>query len=73
MMRLFAAVFAFVMLAASPAISPALAAGPTFPTLTGRVVDGANILSAATKSDLDGKLAALEAKTSRQLVVVTLP
>jgi uncharacterized protein len=37
------------------------------------VVDNANILSAATKSDLTGKLAALEAKTSRQLVVVTLP
>ena len=36
------------------------------------MVDGANILSDATKSDLDHKLAALEAKTSRQLVVVTL-
>jgi uncharacterized protein len=37
------------------------------------VVDNANILSPATRSDLTGKLAALEAKTSRQLVVVTLP
>ncbi len=48
-------------------------AAPQFPALTGRVVDGANILSPATKADLDQKLAALEAKTSRQLVVVTVP
>src|SRR5579872_3802909 len=65
-MRLFAALFAFLCL-----LTPAWAA-PQFPALTGRVVDGANILSGATKADLDGKLAALEAKTSRQLVVVTL-
>ena len=37
------------------------------------MVDDAHILSDATKSDLTQKLAALEAKTSRQLVVVTLP
>jgi uncharacterized protein len=49
------------------------AAAPKFPALTGRVVDDAHILSDATKTDLDGKLAALEAKTSRQLVVVTIP
>ncbi len=66
-MRLVAAVLAFVCL-----LAPAWAA-PKFPALTGRVVDDANILSAATRSDLDGKLAALEAKTSRQLVVVTIP
>jgi uncharacterized protein len=41
--------------------------------LTGRVVDDANILSSDTKADLDTKLAALEQKTSRQLVVVTIP
>jgi uncharacterized protein len=67
-MRFLAGLFAFFLLTA-----PALAAGPTFPALTGRVVDNANILSAQTKSDLNDKLAALEAKTSRQLVVVTLP
>ena len=37
------------------------------------MVDDAHILSDQTKADLDQKLAALEAKTSRQLVVVTLP
>ena len=51
----------------------AAAAAPTFPALTGRVVDGANILSSQTKASLDAKLEALEAKTSRQLVVVTVP
>ena len=65
--RLLAVLFA-LFCAAAPA-----AAAPTFPALTGRVVDSANILSDATKSDLTEKLAALEAKTSRQLVVVTLP
>ena len=48
-------------------------AAPKFPTLTGRVVDDAHVLSEQTRADLDQKLAALEAKTSRQLVVVTLP
>ncbi len=66
-MRFLAAVFAFLCV-----ITPAWAA-PNFPALTGRVVDGANILSAATKEDLTAKLAALEDKTSRQLVVVTIP
>lgn len=51
---------------------PATAA-PTFPALTGRVVDDAHILSDATKQELTQKLAALEASNSRQLVVVTLP
>jgi uncharacterized protein len=67
MMRLIAATIAFLCL-----LLPATAA-PKFPALTGRVVDDANVLSAATKADLDSKLAALEQKTSRQLVVVTIP
>lgn len=48
-------------------------AAPTFPNLTGRVVDDANILSPQTKAALTTKLEALEAKTSRQLVIVTVP
>src|SRR5262245_20868574 len=43
-----------------------------FPTLSGRVVDEANILSEATRAALTQKLADLEAKTTDQLVVVTL-
>jgi uncharacterized protein len=65
-MRFLAATLALLFL-----LTPAWAA-PKFPALTGRVVDDAGILSSATKADLTGKLAALEQKTSRQLVVVTL-
>jgi uncharacterized protein len=52
--------------------APVLAA-PTFPPLTGRVVDDAHVLSPQTQADLTAKLAALEQTNSRQLVVVTLP
>ena len=48
-------------------------AAPDFPALSGRVVDGADILSPATEQALTRKLAALEASNSRQLVMVTLP
>src|SRR5438132_1377285 len=71
-MRRVAALLAFLCLIA-PGFSDGKAwAAPKFPALTGRVVDDANILSADTKADLTQKLAALESKTSRQLVVVTL-
>jgi uncharacterized protein len=66
-MKIFAAIVAFFVL-----LTPAWAA-PTFPALSGRVVDDAHILSDATKTDLDQKLSGLEQKTSRQLVVVTIP
>ena len=47
-------------------------AQPTFPALTGRVVDEAGLLSSADKQALTQQLAALEAKSTDQLVVVTL-
>ena len=50
----------------------ALAQNYDFPQLTGRVVDEANILDAATKIDLDTKLENLETKTTTQFVIVTL-
>jgi len=49
------------------------AAEPTFPALTGRVVDDANLLSESDKQTLTADLKALEDKSSDQLVVVTLP
>jgi uncharacterized protein len=52
---------------------PAFAAGPTFPALTGRVVDNADILSPATEAELTTKLESLEKNTGRQLVVATVP
>jgi uncharacterized protein len=45
---------------------------PQFPPLTGRVVDEANLLSAADRAQLTTDLEALEKKSSDQLVVVTL-
>jgi uncharacterized protein len=52
--------------------SAALAQTLTFPTLTGRVVDDAGILDAAARTALTEKLAALETKTTDQLVVATV-
>ncbi len=52
---------------------PVLAAGPTFPPLTGRVVDAANILSPQVEAELTTKLQNLEETTGRQLVVATVP
>ena len=43
-----------------------------FPALSGRVVDDAGVLDAATRESLRAKLAALEAKTTHQLVVATV-
>ncbi len=54
------------------AVSGALAADPTFPALSGRVVDEARILMPATEAALTEKLAKLEADTGDQFVVVTL-
>src|ERR1700722_11836567 len=52
--------------------SPALASEPKFPPLTGRVVDDAGVLSAATQAQLTDMLAAHERATGQQVVVVTL-
>jgi uncharacterized protein len=59
--------FAFVALAL-----PVAAAGPTFPALTGRVVDEAGVLSSDTKDQLESMLAQHEKQTTNQVVVVTL-
>jgi uncharacterized protein len=63
-----AAVLLVLLFAAS-----ALASGPSFPRLTGRVVDDAHILNAATQSELTTMLARHEQATGEQVVVVTLP
>lgn len=49
------------------------AAEPTFPPLTGRVVDRADMLDPAAEQRLSGMLAAHEQATGEQVVVVTLP
>ncbi len=66
-----AALFAATLLL--PAAASADDAGvPPFPELTGSVVDSANILSDATRQDLDAKLRAYDDSSGNQLVVVTV-
>ena len=48
-------------------------AQPNFPALSGRVVDRAEMLDAATEARLTQQLAAHEKASGEQLVVVTLP
>lgn len=50
-----------------------VASAQTFPKLSGRVVDAANLLSPQQESELNAKFAALETASSRQLVVATIP
>ncbi|HLW71591.1 MAG TPA: TPM domain-containing protein [Candidatus Binataceae bacterium] len=52
--------------------APLYAATPTFPQLSGRVVDDAGILTPATRNGLVEMLAAHERATGQQVVVVTL-
>ena len=62
----------FVGLAAALLATLGLAAEPSFPQLTGRIVDQAGVLDAGVRARLDEKLAQLERNTTTQLVVVTL-
>ena len=48
-------------------------AEPTFPKLTGRVVDEANMISPAATQQINGMLASHEAASKNQVVVVTVP
>jgi uncharacterized protein len=58
-------------LAAALAVA-APASAETFPTLTGRVVDAADILDQPTRSAIAAMLATLEEKTTDQVVVATV-
>jgi uncharacterized protein len=46
---------------------------PSYPRLSGRVVDTADLLNPAQEAELTRKLEALQRASTRQLVVVTLP
>ncbi|GAB1583348.1 TPM domain-containing protein [Phyllobacterium phragmitis] len=61
-----------IMMALAAFIVVAVADAP-LPALTGRVVDDANIIDPQTRDALTEKLAAFEAKSSDQVVVVTVP
>ena len=64
-------VFILVLLAAI-GLGVATAGEPSFPTLTGRIVDEAQLLDGDARSQIERKLVAFEMTTGRQLVVVTL-
>ncbi|HEU5286440.1 MAG TPA: TPM domain-containing protein, partial [Sphingomicrobium sp.] len=66
MTRLFAVLWLALIALAAPA------AAQTFPQLTGRVVDQADLLRPEQELDLSSKSAALEAQTGRQFVVATV-
>jgi len=51
----------------------AFAAEPSYPALTGRIVDGSGLLNAEAFARIEQKLKAHEEKTSDQLVVATVP
>ncbi|MBT2187140.1 TPM domain-containing protein [Sphingobium nicotianae] len=55
------------------ALRPDAALAQTFPALTGRVVDNANLLDPATEQAISQKSEELERTTGRQLVVATVP
>ena len=52
--------------------APNALSAPTFPALTGRVVDQANIISPEQRASLEGRLKELEDKSGIQLVVATV-
>ncbi|MBN9471760.1 MAG: TPM domain-containing protein [Bosea sp.] len=51
----------------------AAAAEPSYPALSGRIVDGAKLLDAEASARIAGKLKAHEEKTTDQVVVATVP
>lgn len=65
---LLAAWLGCVMLLGGPAM-----ADPTFPALTGRIVDNAGLLTAEDKAAIESQLAALEQTSTDQIVVATVP
>ncbi|HVI88648.1 MAG TPA: TPM domain-containing protein [Dongiaceae bacterium] len=74
MLRLIRLLFLFVLLLGGIAVrSDTGWADPPLPALTGRVVDQAGVLDRGTAQRLTDELARYEAKTSTQIVVVTLP
>lgn len=48
-------------------------AEPNYPQLTGRIVDTANLINAADRAAIEQELADLEAKSTDQIAVVTVP
>lgn len=62
-----------LLLVLALAFAASLALAQSFPALSGRIVDDAQILTPEAKAALEPKLADLEAKSGIQLVVATVP
>jgi uncharacterized protein len=62
-----------LLLALALLILPQLASAQTFPTLSGRVVDAANLLDPAQKQQLEALSVDVQKVAQRQFVVATIP
>lgn len=62
-----------IAIALALAVSPALAAEPVFPELTGPVVDIANQIPDADEAKLSTDLESFQKRTGHQIVIVTVP
>src|SRR3954470_23672290 len=63
---------AAILVAVTTFVLARVEAEPSFPPLTGRIVDQADLLSPEQEAKLAEKLANLESRTGNQLVIVTL-
>lgn len=61
------------LLVLASAWAPGLVLAQSFPALTGRVVDAADLLTPVQEQDVAVRLSALEKQSGRQLVVATVP
>ena len=68
-----AAFAAAIALAIAWSVAALAQSEPTFPRLSGRIVDNAKLLTPQDRAAIEADLAALEEKSTDQLVVVTLP
>ncbi len=66
------AALALLLVLSCLVLLPATAWAQSFPQLTGRVVDGANVIPDDAEARLSQKLAALETQSHRQLIIVAL-
>jgi uncharacterized protein len=64
---------AALLLAVLFTLAPALSHAQTFPALSGRVVDAANLLTPAQKQALETQSAEIQKASQRQFVIATIP
>lgn len=65
--------FALLVLGLALVASGIASAAPNYPELTGRIVDNANLITAADKATIESELQALEGTSTDQVAVVTVP